>query len=151
LTRLSYLMIASLMALSLLQSGCGRKAWPRAAQSNNQMTVLELKTYRQGEEGIIEGVLMGLEEGKGAGQDFSGFRIYHTAFPLSAEPCEGCPIQYTDVSDQRAKLDEAGRFLIELGGLKKGEVHFFELRVLGADGSLGPSSTRVKLIRASNK
>ncbi len=135
------------MILVLLQAGCGLKAWPRAKESSNQMTASELKAYWQGEEGVIEGTLMGPEEVKGGSSGFMGFRIYHSAFPISAEPCEGCPIHYIDVSIQRLELGEKGRFRIQLGGLKRGEVHFFELRALGMDGSLGPSSARVKLTR----
>lgn len=143
-------MFASLMALSLMQTGCGRKAWPKVAEQGNQMTASELMAYWQGEYGFIEGALVGMEEGKGRGQVFSGFRVYHTAFPISAEPCEGCPIHYTDVSIVTVEADERGRFLIELGGLRRGDVHFFELRALGGDGSVGPPSARVKLIRTSS-
>jgi hypothetical protein len=77
--------------------------------------------------------------------EVAGCRVYHARYDLKNPPCEGCPIDYAGFEEVQGGILEEEGFLCELY-LKKNEgVHFFEVRLIGRKGAVGPPSNRVKL------
>jgi len=138
-----------MLVLVFVQTGCGRKAWPRVEERKIDVIVSDLRVYWSGNTGLMEGRIVRGDGGLIDLSDVQGIRIYHAAFPFSLMPCEGCPIEYRNVSVKKIYPAEDGTMRLELEGLTKGDVHFFQVRVLGEKGSSGPLSARVKLTKPS--
>ena len=75
----------------------------------------------------------------------AGLRAYYAAYPLDQAPCEGCPIQYQGFQSFGLEVIKGNRFSCRVADIRPGNVYFFEARLLGPGGGLGPPSNRVQV------
>ena len=75
----------------------------------------------------------------------TGCRVYHVWYSMDNPPCGGCPIEMTGFKGIRGKVVSADRFNCEVPGVDKKGIHFFEVRLMGKNGAVGPPSNKVRL------
>jgi hypothetical protein len=110
----------------------------------NGIGLSELAASWEGDGAILEAQVL-RPEGTREGQiEIKAIRLYHASFPREMSPCEGCPMEYRDVRDFKPQ-QEGARIRVKVTGLRADNVHFFQARVIGADGSLGHLSARIRL------
>jgi len=90
----------------------------------------------------LEGYIEGDDKKR---SDITGCRVYHTWYPVDNPPCEGCPIEMPDFKEIKEMEISGDRFTCEIPGVKKKGIWFFEVRLIGRNGALGPPSERVKV------
>lgn len=78
-------------------------------------------------------------------EDVAAYRVYHAWYPPESPPCEGCPIEYTGYEPRPLKGAQ-GEFHARFPVAKRRGIFFFEVRLVGIRGALGPASNTVKLI-----
>lgn len=141
----SALILIALAALAgLLQAGCGKKAWPRPKTLENGIGLIELSASWDGDDALLEAQVLRPEEGIEGRVEIAAVRVYHASFPTGMSPCGGCPIEYRDVRDFKPE-QEGLRIRVRVTGLRADNVHFFQARVVGEDGSWGHLSSRLRL------
>jgi hypothetical protein len=77
--------------------------------------------------------------------DIAGCRVYRARYPLNNPPCEGCPITYRVYTEITGPVVTAEGFSCRVDGIRKKGIHFFQVRLVGRKGALGPPSNRIKL------
>lgn len=130
------------LCLALAAGGCGKKAPPFLPQKTITVRVEPLEARWEGGRIILEGRIAGSEE------DLSGLvgcTLDHAWYPPEEPPCEGCPIPLSLMGEFREKVFFEERFRCEVDGVKEPGIHFFQVRLLGKDGSTGPPSARVQV------
>ncbi|MBW2615771.1 MAG: hypothetical protein JRD02_06320 [Deltaproteobacteria bacterium] len=95
---------------------------------------------------LLQGSIPVLKGQKKDRPGVTGCRVYHARYSLKNPPCEGCPIDYPGFQEIRGEILAGEEFLCEIFVKKKEGIHFFEVRLIGPKGAVGPPSNRVKLI-----
>jgi hypothetical protein len=129
--------------LLLAPTSCGRKAKPFLSQKSTNATVLDLKGAWQA--GYVE--LRGtVSDSLSSGSALTGARVHYAVYPANDPPCDGCPIEFEGFHTYGSEVIQEGRFYCKIPGALKGNVYYFEVRLLGEKGSLGPLSNRAKVV-----
>jgi len=136
-----FLIFVSAILISL-SPACGKKAPPFVPEKKLTAKVDRLTgTWKNGEV-RLEGYIADDDKRR---SDVSGCRVYHAWYPAQHPPCEGCPIEMTgfkEITDARVSGD---RFVCDIPGVEKKGLWFFEVRLIGGSGAVGPPSERIKL------
>jgi hypothetical protein len=71
--------------------------------------------------------------------------MYYAVYPLDQPPCEGCPIEYQGFHPFGREALKGDVFSLKVPEIRRGNIYFFEARIVGLDGSPGPPSNRVRI------
>ena len=143
LNRLSVFLLAALLAaLMALLSNCGKKGPPFLTQSKLSLRVDQLKGERENGRVLLKGYVRGEDE---VISSVTGCRVYSAWYPMDNPPCEGCPIEMKGFKEIKEKVVSGDRFNCEVLDVEKKGIHFFEVRLMGRGGAVGPPSDKVKL------
>lgn len=143
--RKRWVFLIILGAILFSQLSCGRKAPPFIPKERIQMRVTRLKGEWKKDSVVLKGRVAVHQGQEKAISDIIGCRVYHIRHPLDNPPCEGCPIRYKVYTELKGDFIKGDRFRCQVQKEKKKGVHFFEVRLIGREGTSGPSSNRVKL------
>ena len=142
LNRISvFLSAALLVALMTVLPNCGKKGPPFLTKSKFSLRVDQLKAEKEngrlflkgsvrGEDKIVSGVI--------------GCRVYHAWYSMDNPPCEGCPIEMAVFKEIKEKVVSGNRFNYEVLDVEEKGIHFFEVRLMGRGGAVGPPSGKAK-------
>ena len=137
-----FLLAAFLVALMALLPNCGKKGPPFLTKSKLSLRVDQLKGEWENGRVLLKGYVRG--ENKVI-SSVTGCRVYHAWYPMDNPPCEGCPIEMAGFKEIKEKVVSGDRFNCEVPDVEKKGIHFFEVRLMGRDGAVGPPSDKVKL------
>ncbi len=139
-------LIVILVVIFLALPACGKKGPPILSGRHISLKVEELKGEWKRGAVVLNGRVPPLENTQKSGQVVTGCRVYHVWYSPANPPCEGCPIDFRNYREVKGELLKRGNFSCEVITKKRKGVHFFEVRLLGQGGAVGPASNRVKLI-----
>ena len=124
-------------------AACGKKGPPLLPKKDIPFSVQDLTA--EWKNGIV--LFKGKVEafGERTGLHIQGCRIYHARYPLEKPPCEGCPIDYRGYREKKDVVLKGEKFFCELAMNKERGIHFFEVRLIGKRGTVGPPSNRIKV------
>ncbi|MCJ7686014.1 MAG: hypothetical protein MUO68_17160 [Desulfobacteraceae bacterium] len=143
LNRLSlFLLAALLVALMALLPNCGKKGPPFLTESKLSLRVNQLKGEWENGRVLLKGYVRDENEEISS---VTGCKVYHAWYPMDNPPCEGCPIEMAGFKEIKEKVVSGDRFNCEVPDVEKKGIHFFEVRLMGRDGAVGPPSDKVKL------
>ena len=74
-----------------------------------------------------------------------GCRVYQAWYPLDSPPCTGCPIEMKGIDEDIQTVISGAEFSCSIPGPKEEGIWFFQVRLLGTNGALGPYSERIQL------
>jgi len=136
-------MIIGVISLALMS--CGKKGPPFLSKTDMPLKVEQLKGQWTNEAVLLHGSIPALKGQKKDTPGVTGCRVYHTWYSLKNAPCEGCPIDYPGFQEIKGEILAGEGFMCEVFVKKKEGIHFFEVRLIGPKGEVGPPSNRVKL------
>ena len=137
-----FLLAALAAVLMMLLPGCGKKGPPFLPEKKLVTKVDRLTGKWEDGKVRLEGYIEGDDKRR---SDVTGCRIYRVWYPVDNPPCEGCPIDMADFRDIKEMEISGDRFTCVIPGVKKKGIWFFEVRLIGSHGAIGPSSERVKV------
>lgn len=79
------------------------------------------------------------------GPEIAGCTIYHAWYPEDHPPCEGCPIEMRAFTDAVETTVSGDRFTCDISVTEKKGIWFFEVRLTGSRGAVGPPSERIRV------
>jgi len=123
--------------LCLALISCGKKGDPFLPATQGDGRVTGLKGEWNGEYVLLTG------RTREAMREGAGIRAYYAAYPLDQPPCEGCPIEYQGYESFGREVMGKSGFSCRITEIQTGNIYFFEVRIIGPGGSLGPPSNRV--------
>ena len=135
-----------LCGVILALAACGKKGPPFLPKAKMPLSVRDLKGHWEKGELILEGSIAlpsGEEEFL---KEISGSRVYYARYPLGEAPCEGCPVQYQGYRETGEASVRGDAYRVRVPIAQEEGVHFFEVRLTGRTGALGPPSTRITLV-----
>ena len=146
LDRASLLVVIVIAAMFLALTACGKKKPPFLPEKKIFSRVEQLRAELGN--GVVElkGHIAPLQAREKDTSDIIGCRIYHTWYALDNPPCEGCPIEFPDHHDITGEVITGTEFSCQTPVKERKVIHFFEVRLLGRKGAIGPLSDRAKLI-----
>ena len=142
--RKQWLFLIVLGVILFSQLSCGRKAPPFVPKERVNLRVTQLKGEWKKGDVVLKGRVAVPQGGEKEISSITGCRIYHARFSPGNPPCETCPINYKVYYEIEEVVIKGKRFSCRLQKERKKGVHFFEVRLIGRRGALGPSSNRVK-------
>ena len=143
LNRLPVFLLAALAAVFMvLLPACGKKGPPFLPEKKIITKVDRLTGKWENGTIRLEGYIEGDDKRR---SDVTGCRIYSVWYPVDNPPCEGCPIEMKDFKEIKEMEISGDRFTCEIPGVKKKGIWFFEVRLIGSHGAIGPPSDKVKL------
>ncbi|MBN2123341.1 MAG: hypothetical protein JW821_03535 [Deltaproteobacteria bacterium] len=138
-------LIAGLAALVFILPSCGKKAPPFLPQKGLDARVTEMKGEWDGEVFVLKGRIDDPRGAEGTGERIRGCRVYFAQYPLGHPPCPGCPVEYQGYHGFGPEVLAGEDFRCPLPGKRKGQVYFFEVVLIGGEGSTGPPSERIRV------
>lgn len=138
--------VVFLCGLGLLLSGCGKKAPPFLPKGRMPLAVRDLKAAWDNGEAVLTGRIPTPSGEEGFLQDVTAYRVYRGWYPLESPPCEGCPIDYMGYETFRAQGTQGPEFYVRFPVADKRGIFFFEVRLVGGRGAIGPVSNTAKLV-----
>ena len=143
LNRLPVFLLAALVAVFMvLLPACGKKGPPFLPEKKIITKVDRLTGKWENGTIRLEGYIEGDDKRR---SDVTGCRVYHVWYSVDNPPCDGCPIDMADFRNIKEMEISGDRFTCEIPGVKKKGIWFFEVRLIGSHGAIGPSSDKVKL------
>lgn len=139
--RPGHLVLVALLLLGMVFCSCGKKGDPFLPAKEPAPKVIGFDGRWTGEDVLLTGRV----EDPAKVREGDGCRVYYAVYPLDAPPCEGCPIEYGGYRSFGREAVTGDVFSFKMPGIRRGNIYYFEARVLGPDGSLGPPSDRVKV------
>lgn len=141
----SALFLIVIAAMLLALTACGKKGPPFLSEKKIFSRVEQLRA--EFENGVVElkGHIAFPHPREKDTSDITGCRIYHTWYALDNPPCEDCPIEFPDHRDITGKVNTGTGFFCQVPVKKRKGIHFFEVRLLGQKGAIGPLSDRAKV------
>jgi hypothetical protein len=134
--------LAVLLVLSLLTApACGKKAPPRVPKKSFEPAVLDLRGGWA--DGYVE--LSGRISHPELLEEITGCRVFYAEFPPGQTPCDTCPIEFKGYQGFGPEVIVDGGFLCKVPGKERGLVSFFQVRLAGPEGILGPPSRTVRV------
>ena len=138
-----FLVIFGLVFLVLL--ACGKKGPPFLPERNIPLKVQQLTGEWKNGTVFLKGKVAAFRGQNRDRSEVKGCRVYHAWYALEKPPCEGCPVDYSGYREINDEVLRGEGFLCELSVNTKKGIHFFEVRLIGRNGVIGPSSNRLKL------
>jgi len=129
-------------ALMALLPACGKKGPPFLPEKKLLLRVDQVEGKWRDGRAFLEGYVGGGEEQISG---VTGCRVYHAWYPADNPPCEGCPIEMSGFKEINEKIISGDRFSCDVPGVEKKGIWFFEVRLIGRSGAVGPPSDRIKL------
>ncbi|MFH1243521.1 MAG: hypothetical protein V1689_14345 [Pseudomonadota bacterium] len=137
--------IIALGVILLILVACGKKASPSLPERVMPLRVAKLEAGLEKGTVVLKGSVIG-PEGKGrVSGDVMGCRVYHARYDTGDTPCETCPIEYDGFKLIKGEVITGEGFYCQVPGEASTGTHFFEVRLIGADGAVGSLSNRAKL------
>ena len=133
--------LVALVLLGLVFASCGKKGDPFVPSKEPPNKVTGFEGTWNGEDVLLTGRV----EEPAKVREGEGCRVYYAVYPWDDPPCEGCPIEYRGYQSFGREALTGDVFSFKMPGIRRGNIYFFEARVMGPDGSLGPPSNRVKV------
>ena len=143
LNRRVLLLFVFLVSLMVLLPNCGKKGPPFLTKSKFSLRVDQLKAERENGRILLKGYVRGENEEISS---VTGCRVYQAWYTMDNPPCEGCPIEMKDFKEIKEKVVSGDRFNYEVLDVEKKGIHFFQVRLMGKDGALGPPSDKTKFM-----
>ena len=125
-------------------TACGKKGPPFLPKKDIPSSVRDLTAEWKNGIVLLKGKVGAF--GERTIPHIKGCRIYHARYPLEKPPCEGCPIDYMGYRETNDVVLRGEEFSCELAMSKERGIHFFEVRLTGKSGAVGPPSNRTELI-----
>jgi hypothetical protein len=139
--RVSLLLFFGAVLIGLMPA-CGKKGPPFLAEKQLDARVDALTgTWKDGEI-RLEGTI---HQGADKGAPITGCVVDHAWYPEDQSPCEGCPIEMSPFSGPVDTTISGDRLICTIPVSKTGGTWFWEVRLTGAGGAVGPPSKRVRL------
>jgi hypothetical protein len=133
---------AIILFFCLSMVSCGKKAEPFLPVKGADLRVTGLRG--EWKEGRV--LLTGdVRDPAGNAGSLEGLRVYYAVYPWDQPTCEGCPIEYKGFQLFGKEVTTATGFACEMPGIERGNIYYFEARVVGQQASLGPASNRVRV------
>ena len=124
---------------------CGKKGPPFLPKRSIPFKVEALNSERRDGVIILKGKIVATGRQKKDISNIMGCKVYHAWYAPGDEPCKGCPIEYNIFGEIRGEVIIREGFFCRVPGIKKKGIHFFEVRLIGREGTIGPRSNRAKL------
>ncbi len=139
------LFLVILMLILLVLPACGKKGRPFVPERRVLLEVKDLSVECENGTVFLSGKAVAVPGQSKSGSDIIGCRVYHCWYTFNKPPCEGCPIDYSGYKEIKRKVLAGKNFSCHVSIDRKKGIHFFEVRLLGRKGAVGPPSNRVKL------
>ncbi len=134
--------LAMILLFSLSVLSCGKKGEPFLPVKEANLRVTGLQgAWKEGYV-VLTGQVQGPAE---TARSIEGCRVYYAVYPRDQPPCEGCPIEYKGFQPFGKEVMTSTGFACEMPGIERDNIYYFEVRVIGPKGSLGPASDRVRV------
>jgi len=133
--------LVGLLLLGPVLASCGKKGDPFLPAREPANMVSGLEGTWNGENVLLTGRVK--EPSKV--REGEGFRVYYAVYPLDDPPCDGCPIEYQGYQPFGREAVTGDVFSFAMPEIRRGNIYYFEVRVIGPDGSPGPPSKRVRV------
>jgi hypothetical protein len=140
------LFLAALCGLLVL-GACGRKAPPRMPGKSLPLRVVELEAQWEGGTLTLSGRVVPYRAITQETWEVTGCRVYHARYGRDTPPCDDCPINYTGYRELERKVLSRDRFQCSLSMEPSRGIHYFQVRLTGPKGALGPASDRARVIQ----
>jgi hypothetical protein len=134
------------LAILLALSSCGKKGPPFLPRKSFPARVVDLRAEWSEGYVLLKGNIAGLKGPSKAAEQVKGCRVFFAQYPLGRPPCEGCPIEYQGSRAFGEGVVTEEGFSCKLPAKVKGQIYFFEVRLVGPEGAVGPPSDMVKVI-----
>jgi hypothetical protein len=126
-------------------TACGEKKPPFLPEVSIPLKVKGLQGKWEKGTVTFTGEIVPTPKEKEYTREVTGCRIYYARYPVDRPPCEGCPIDYTGYKEIEGGVVKERRFHCQVPFKRKEGVYFFQIRLIGPKGAIGPPSERVKL------
>lgn len=130
------------LALFVAAAGCGKKGPPFLPEKSFHVQVSTLRAEWDGNYFLLSGRLSHPEKAR---EVVSGCRVYFGRYPLEDPPCETCPVEFHGYHGFGPEVIQEGDFFCRVPGKMRGQVYFFKVHLISAEGTLGPASNQVKI------
>mgnify|MGYP007123691067 CR=1 FL=1 len=132
--------LSSVLVLSCF--GCGKKGPPFLTAYPAPPRVDTLKvTWKEGIV-VLEGTVKGEVQDK---EQITGCRVFSVWYAIDNAPCETCPVEMKGFQEIQGKVVDGTTFRCEIEKEKRTGIVYFQVRLLGRGGAVGPPSDRVKI------
>ncbi|MDY6972204.1 MAG: lipoprotein [Thermodesulfobacteriota bacterium] len=138
-----YILLGVALILSL--SDCGKKGPPFLPRGDMSFFVTQLKGEWEDGAVVLTGRVQVLRGRKAEISDVIGCRVFHVRYAFDHAPCESCPIDYPDHRDIKGEVIVGEKFYCVVPMKNQVGVHYFEVRLIGRKGAIGPLSDRLKV------
>jgi hypothetical protein len=139
--RAAHPVLLTLLFFGLVFVSCGKKGDPFPPTKEIVSRVTGLEGAWSGEDVLLTGRI----EEPAKVREGNGCRLYYAAYPLDRPPCEGCPIEYQGYESFGREAITGDVFSFKMPGIRRGNIYFFEVRLIGPEGNPGPPSNRVQV------
>ncbi len=133
--------LSSVLVLSCF--GCGKKGPPFLTANPVPLRVDNLGvTWKDGTvtlEGTVKGENLHVEQ-------ITGCRVFSVWYSKDDAPCETCPIEMKTFQEIQGKVVVGTAFRCEMEKKKQAGITYFQVRLLGRGGVVGPPSDMMKII-----
>jgi hypothetical protein len=134
------------LGLILILLACGKKGPPFLPDGSMALRIEDLRGEWEDGNAVLKGSITAPSSKEKTLQDVTGYRVYHAWYPLERPPCDGCPVEYQWLRDMERAEIRGDRFSCQIPGIKRKGIHFFEVRLVGRRGAVGPRSNRIRLV-----
>jgi hypothetical protein len=139
--RAAHPVLVTLLLFGLVFVSCGKKGGPFPPSKETVNRVTGLEGTWNGEDVLLTGRIEETAEVR----EGDGCRLYYAAYPVDRPPCEGCPVEYQGYESFGQEALTGDVFSFKMPGIRRGNIYFFEVRLIGPEGNPGPPSNRVQV------
>jgi hypothetical protein len=137
--------LIGLVAVTLVLGACGKKADPFLPKNELSLAVQQLEAERTNGAVALQGRIPKGTPAEQEAKRVVGIRLYHTRYKFQAAPCDGCPIDFPGYREVKDRVLRGNLFSYTVDRRPKRGIHFFQVRLMGEEGALGPPSNVAKL------
>ncbi len=134
-------LLALLSVLVLSCFACGKKGPPFLPARPVPPRVDNLRVTWK--EGTV--TLEGTVKGEGLEERITGCRVFSVWYSKDDAPCETCPIEMKTFQEIQGKVVVGTTFKCEMEKKKQAGITYFQVKLLGRGGVVGPPSDMVKI------
>lgn len=124
---------------------CGKKAPPFLPESTFFASVNNLTGEWDKGEILLKGSILPPQEPGETADLVKGARVYYAQYPLEEAPCAGCPVAFHGYDTLDQEVIAEGDFLCRMPANEHGNVYFFRVHLIDAEGAMGPPSNTVRI------
>ena len=136
-------LIGFLSVLILSCFGCGKKGPPFLTVYPVPPRVDSLQVAWKDGTVTLQGTVKGEISSE---EQITGCRVFSVWYSLDNPPCETCPIEMKTFQEIRGKMVAGTTFKCEMEKKKQAGITYFQVKLLGKGGTVGPPSDMVKII-----